>query len=208
MFQTPTNLRRSGMPRESFSHEKLLEICRYYKNLLYLVKQVQNEIDEVIDKFQHTQYGRPSEPLKELLSGLALIDAGVKGPILEEIVQVELAMIKWEGKSAKLRSEAKRQARYRADKAAQARGGGSKPRSFALDGSEFDFAATEAAGGEVATDESNEVDSFEVMSVPPTPVTPQISPTFARALQGMKELPTIEPGQAPGNESYKKSGLV
>lgn len=207
MFQTPTNLRRSGLPRESFSHEKLLEICRYYKNLLHMLKQVQGEIDAVVDEFQHSQYGRPSEPLKKLLYGLSNIDAGVKGPLLEEIMQVELAMIKWEGKSAKLRSEAKRQARYRADKAAQAKGGDSaKPHSFALDGSEFDFAAAEATLHDTATNGSD--DPFGAMSAPPDPVPSQISPTFARALQGMKELPAIEPGEAPSNESYKKSGLV
>lgn len=192
MSTTPTSLRFLSSGREVFSHERLLQVCYYYRNLLTALRATQGEINEALEEFQHSQYGRPSEPLTRLITALANIDAGVRGPLLDEIMQVELTIVKWEGKTSKLKSEAKRQARIRAER----RG---PQQSYAPDDSTFTY-----------PEPGEPCDPFgdEAGRVAPA-APPQLSPTFARALRGMKELPQTTPtNDAPDTSTYKKSGLV
>jgi hypothetical protein len=191
MTFTPHTLRKSGFPHQSFSHEHLLKLCRYYKNLLSYVRQIQSQIDGALDEFHHSQYGRASEPLTKLITTLATIDARVREPLLDEIMEVELSALRWEGKSAKLRSEAKRQQRIRAKKRG-IRGDDDFDNDFAYTGPGVDpFAEVVTATATDATDAT------------------VVSPTMALALKGMKELPSEgSSNSAPDTSGYKKSGLV
>ena len=186
---TPTTLRKSGRPRQPFSHEQILQVCYFYKNLLSRSRGIQTQIDNAIATFQHHSNGRPTESLIIFLKELSNIDADLRGPLLDEIMQVELAIIKWEGKSAKLKSEARRQARLRFQR------GGEAPTNEVFP-DEFDCpSSTNDPFTEAASDHSNGV----------------ISPTMALAQCGMAQLPDTSdghPAEAPTNESYKKSGLI
>ena len=198
MTFTPTALRKNGFPRAKFSHEQILDICRFYQNLLKHLRGVQDLINEALDEFQHAQSGRPTPYTIRLVERLASIDAGIRMNLHDEILQVELAALKWEGKSAKLRAEAKRQQRLRDRR----RGRG----DFASE-DEFTYTApgTDPFGG----DESAADDFANVAEVtPPLPAGPAISPTMAIAQRGMAQLPQITPAEVPTNATYKKSGLV
>ena len=191
---TATSFRRNGFPRQSFTHEHILQVCEYYENLLKHLEAVQARINEAIDKFQHTQHGRPSEPLAQLISDLATIDAGVQLPLMQEIFEVKRTADRWRDKSARLRSEAKRQRAIRARK----HGGGAGADYSA----ESEYAYDEPADGGDLVDPTAPPGDF----LPSAP--PELSPTMARALRGMGELPAIEPGEAPDTSNYRKSGLI
>ena len=211
---TPSALRNPARgPRQAFSHEEILKICRFYKNLLTHLREVQATINAAIDKFNHVQFGRPTEPLTRLLDDLTKIEAGVKGPLFDEIMQVEIAAMKWELKSSKLRSEAKRQARIRAERR------GDIPRNptnatKAAEALGYDeFGPIEP--GEAFTGDFGNTDPCEGFpdspSEPPSepPGEVPMSPTMQRALKGMQQLPT-NPGEVtpPDTSGYRKSGLV
>ena len=190
-------LPRSTAPHKPFSHEELLRICSYYRNLLNALRTVQHSINTAIDNFNRTQHGRPSEPLSRLLNDLALIDANVRGPLLDEIMQVELCAIKWEAKSAKLRSEARRQQRKRQNR-----------RLGLTDEQVRQADLTDAF--ELGDDAPNDADDTIPVETPDEfgPDETVISPTMARVQRGMLELPSDAPKPAPANETYKNSGLV
>jgi len=183
---------RSTAPRQPFSHEELLKICQYYRNLLSATRDVQTRINDALDTFQHSHHGRPTPELTTFIGTIAGIDATVRGPLLDEIMQVELCAIKWEGKSAKLKSEARRQQRVRAK-----RRGESEPANLGTD----DFGVFDDSD---LVPEATPIDGA-------TGATVAISPTMALAQRGMAQLPNTlngRIGEAPTNDSYKKSGLV
>ena len=190
----------ASRPRQAFSHEQLLQLCGFYRNLLAATRDVQHRINDAITEFSRTQHGRPSEPLAQLLSALSAIDANVRGGLLDEIMQVELLAMKWELKSGKLRSEAKRQARRRAERRS---GGLGTPSHSIYD--EFGEAPSETP------DEAPE-DIFEqpsAASAAASAVPPVISPTMALAQRGMAQLPADpESVTLPDTSFYRKSGLV
>lgn len=206
---TPSTLRAPLRPRQSFSHEQLLQICYFYKNLLNATRGVQGQINEALDEFRHSQYGTMSTSVTKLLSALSAIDASVRGPLLDEIMQVELAVIRWETKSSKLKSEARRQRRIRARKSFVGEAAEAPNETLADFGFDDDEVVEEPfvgeAPSEVFADEVLPNDDFFTKS----PVV--ISPTMALAQRGMSQLPQTlngRPGETPTNEGYKKSGLV
>jgi hypothetical protein len=179
---------RSTAPRQPFSHEELLKVCQYYRNLLSAMRDVQSHIDNAVDVFQHSHHGRPTTELTTFITTITGIDATVRGPLLDEIMQVELCAIRWEAKSARLKSEARRQQRVRARR----RSG----------------VAEEVTLPE--TDEFGPLDDSDLMLEAPI-ASEVISPTMALAQRGMAQLPNTlngRIGEAPANDSYKKSGLV
>jgi len=196
--QSYNRLNRAGFPRQTLNHEQLLELCYLYKNLLKHLRGVQGQIDAVIDEFQHTQYGRPSEPLTKLLTNLANIDAGIKANLVDDIMRVEVLTNKWEDKSARLRAEAKRQRRIRATrKGLNERG---EDPFVPVTSEEFTYVETGA-------------DPFAepLTDAPASSEPPPVSPTMAIALRGMAQLPRELPNglpDKPDTSDYKKSGLV
>ena len=107
-------------------------------------------------------------------------------------MQVELCAIKWEGKSAKLRTEARRQARLRARR----RGDDDAATEHRITDEAPDYDYNAALGD----------DAEDVIESDST--APAVSPTMALAQRGMSQLPQIEPQQAPDTSNYRKSGLV
>ena len=206
---------RNTTPKQPFSHLEILKVCQFYRNLLATTRGVQATINESIDRFQHSHHGRPTPELTQLLRELSLIDASVRGPLLDEIMQVEIATIKWQMKSSKLKTEARRQARYRAERKgassahetphndAQAR--------TALGYDEFGPIAEEEYNYDKAGlfDEADVTDATDSASEDTSPAPVPMSPTMQRALRGMSELPSDpENIQRPDTSDYKKSGLV
>ena len=185
---------RSTSPRQPFSHEELLKLCQYYRNLLSATREVQEAINTAVDTFQHSHHGRPTPELAAFISTITAIDANVRGPLLDEIMQVELCAIIWEAKSAKLKSEARRQQRIRAGRHRN------ESRDVSAPSDEFGIFSDDDLLPETSLATSGEA---------PLPAT--LSPTMALAQRGMTQLPnTINGriGEAPTNDSYKKSGLV
>ena len=183
---------RSTTPRQPFSHEELLKICQYYRNLVNATRQAQETINNAIDTFQHSHHGRPTPELSTFIATLTGIEATIKGPILDEIMQVELTAIRWEAKSAKLKSEARRQQRIRAKRRNE-----ENETNHTLPNS----------------DEFGVFDDNDLMPEAPTelPSSAPLSPTMALAQRGMSQLantPDGRIGEAPTNDGYKKSGLV
>ena len=181
--------------REPFSHERILNLCYAYKRLYGRVKELQGDINNILSQFEHSNHGKPSQPLTAMIAALSSLEAQVHVDLVDDVMQVELETIRWEQRSSKLKSEAKRQARLRAERAAEA--------GALSTGQEMDyhhipgtdpFGEEGDAGGDATT----------------TAPTPVISPTYAKALKGMSQLPsaTDRPAAAPDTSTYKASGLV
>ena len=197
MFSTS---RPNTTPRTPFTHEETLKICNYYRNLLASVRSLQGTINAAIDTFTQNRRGTLPPDLTALLTTLSSIDATLRTPLLDEIMQVELCAIKWEAKSSRLRSEAQRQRRKR-----QRRRDGESPTSHATQ-LEDEFGPFGDESDEVGAGiESNEKDFYSPPALPDPSV---ISPTMALAQRGMSQLPEKHSSNVPSNDGYKKSGLV
>src|SRR5260370_15565516 len=107
---TPPHLRRQANP---LSHDRLLNLCYAYRRLKEHVEGLQQHLDTLAADFRQVYRGRPSTELEEFLTKLALVDAGINMALHADIRLVDLEMIRWEQRSAKLHSESKRQARLR-----------------------------------------------------------------------------------------------
>ena len=187
---TPT---KSGLPRNTFSHEQLLNVCYYYRNLLAHLDAVQGKINGAIDQFLLTNPGKPSAALTAFLTTLSQIDASIQQPLLREMMEVELMLQKWEGKSAKLRSEARRQARLRAERRSGTRELGVPQALLDID----------AGAPPSATPDFGDLGDPADASA--------LSPTMRLALRGMSARPderTPAEQVAPDTSGYKRSGLV
>jgi len=192
--QTPANLRKRQA--EPLSHQRLLNICYAYKRLREHVTTIQRQINEALDGFQHSTGSRNA--LTEMIASLASIDGGIGIALHEDILNVELELVRWETKASKLRSEARRQQQRRAER-----------REGRIPSQPY-LASANAPG-----DAGEASDAGDWRDNPDNPnEAPAISPTMQLALKGMKHLPTELPdelpgfGQAPDTSGYKKSGLV
>jgi hypothetical protein len=131
-----------------------------------------------------------------MITSLAQIDGGINAELHDDILTVELETIHWQDRSAKLRSEAKRQARIRLERSDRG-----NPSGVYLNG-------TNASDNSYNSDDNETTNPFEATPAAVAKV-PTISPTMARVLKGMAELPPdLGEPKTPDNASYKKSGLV
>ena len=200
MTSTPINLRRRV--REPLSHERLLRVCFAYQRLRDHVRNIQNQIDEAIEEFQTST--RSQESITRMITSLAQIDGGINAELHDDILTVELETIHWQDRSAKLRSEAKRQARMRLERSDRG-----NPSGVYLNGT--NASDSDDDNDDLIRQGANDSETTNPFEATPAAVAkvPIISPTMARVLKGMAELPPdLGEPKAPDNATFKKSGLV
>ena len=204
---TPPHLRQRRFV-EPLSHERLLNICYAYRRLKEHVEHLQADINEALEEFQHSQHGRASGPLEVLITKLSQLDAGVSMALMQDIHQVDLETMHWEMKSSKLRSEAQRQRRLRAER------NNNEPRRSIYTPDDRDppqraVSKTERLNGpdEAPGEYRNSMfaEDSDVADATPTGAAALV----AKDLEAVKlGLPASEAPKPPTNDSYKKSGLV
>lgn len=213
----PTSPYLPAPRKNAFSHERILELCRAYKRLREHVRTVQAQIDDAIDTFQHSTHSQQS--LSQMITTLATIDGNIGAALQNDILTIELELVNWETRSAKLRSESRRQARRRAER--NDRGASAIGQPY-LTGSN----ATDDVFGDFGDNPTDPSDSSPEPSTPIPPPDAPMSPTMVLALRGMQQLHEVDRANATSRNTadaaekfvrdhaagvaseLKKSGLV
>lgn len=206
---TPPHLRRKHFVGP-LSHERVLRICYAYRRLKEHVEHLQRDLDDIIDEFQKTQYGRPSAHLEAFITKLSLLDPGITMALATDIHEVDLETMQWEIKSSRLKSEAKRQRRIRHE-----RNGDSEPKHY-LDGTRASAPPAEdefAYHDDMFTDDDADLtgagDAVGEFPVPHDAPPSGLAALVAKDIEAVRQgLTGDDAPKAPPNDEYKKSGLV